>query len=113
MTVKRQVNIRTPARVLQYFTVSGYRQSSFGCFSVWSSAVENSSVSGRQKAQPYWKACDEIICIWSKVSNIKPFLIYVLKTSAITYNKLFWCFYEREKFSCISGPSRDHKTIQK
>ena len=27
---------------------------------MWSSAVENSSVSGRQKAQPYWKASDEL-----------------------------------------------------
>jgi len=83
MTVKRQVNIRTPARVLQYFTLSGYRQSLSDCFRVWSSAVECNSVSGRQMAQLYW-----IICIWSKVSNIKPFLIYVLKIRAITYNKL-------------------------
>jgi len=60
MAVKTQVNIRTPARILQYPTVSDYRKSSSGCFCVWSSAVENSSVSGRKMAQPYWKASDEL-----------------------------------------------------
>jgi len=58
MIVKRQMNIRTPASILQYFTLLGYRQSSSVCFCVWSSAVENSSVSDRQKAQPYWEASD-------------------------------------------------------
>jgi len=34
-------------------TLPGYRQSSSACFCVWLSAVEYSSLSGRQMAQPY------------------------------------------------------------
>jgi hypothetical protein len=50
--MKRQVNIRTPAGVcstLLYRTIVSRRLA----FCVWSSAVESSSVSGRQMAQPY------------------------------------------------------------
>jgi hypothetical protein len=74
MTVKRQVNIRTPARVLQYFTVSGYSQSSSGCFCVWSSAVESSGGSGRQMAQIYWKASDELFAFEVRFQTLNRFL---------------------------------------
>jgi len=74
MTVKRQVNIRTPARVLQYFTLSGYRQSSSGCFCVWASAVEKRNVSGRQKAQHYWKASDELFAFEVRFQTLNRFL---------------------------------------
>jgi len=74
MTVKRQVNIKTPARVLQYFTLSDYRQSSSGCFCVWSSSVENSSESGHQKAQPYWKASDELFAFEVRFQTLNIFL---------------------------------------
>jgi len=55
MTLKGQMNIRVPARVAVLY-LSGYRQSSAGCFCLCSSAVETSSVSGHQMTQLYWKA---------------------------------------------------------
>jgi len=74
MTAKRQVNVRTPARVLQYFALSGYRQSSSGRFCVWASAVESNSVSGRQKAQHYWKASGELFAFEVKFQTLNRFL---------------------------------------
>jgi len=84
MAVKRQVNIRTLARV----TLSDYRQSSSGFFCVWSSAVENSSVSGRQKAQRYRKASDELCAFEVRVQTLN--LSYLrIKNKRDTYSKLF------------------------
>jgi len=74
MTVKRQGNIRTPARVLQFCTLPGYRQLSSGCFCVWSSAVENNSVSGRQKAQHYRKVSDELFAFEVRFQTLNRFL---------------------------------------
>jgi len=74
MTVKRQMNIRRPARGLQYFTLPGYRQSSSGFFYVWSSAVEKNRVSGRQKAQHYWKASDELFAFEVRFQTLNRFL---------------------------------------
>jgi hypothetical protein len=52
MTLKKQANIETTTRVAVLF-LSSLRQSSSGCFYVRLSAVETSSVSGRQMTQPY------------------------------------------------------------
>jgi hypothetical protein len=43
-------------------------------FCVWSSAVESSGVSGRQKAQPYRKASDELFAFEVRLQTLKPFL---------------------------------------
>jgi hypothetical protein len=58
MTLKKQANIETATRVALLY-LSSLRQSSSGCFRVRLSAVETSSVSGRQMAQHQWKALIE------------------------------------------------------
>jgi len=61
---------------LQGFTLSGYRQSSSGCFWVRLSAVETSNVSGCQMTQPYWKASDELFAYEGRFQTLNRFLFF-------------------------------------
>jgi hypothetical protein len=69
--LRHQIDKRTSKlpEGLQYLAYAGYQFSS-GCCRVRLSAVETSSVSGRQMAQPYWKVLMVLFCVWRKVPPI-------------------------------------------